>query len=186
MKLNLAGCTEDSITDGPGIRFTIFCQGCPHHCEGCHNPQTWPFETKQEETTKALFEKIKKNPLTSGVTFSGGEPFCQAGAFAELGRLCAGAGYEVACYTGYTLEELLKKAGQEPEVKALLETLDVLVDGPFQQKGRSLDLKFRGSKNQRVLDVPKSLALGGPVLKQDGRWSASEEEIPPVKINYFS
>lgn len=184
MYFNLAGCVEDSITDGPGIRFTVFCQGCPHRCEGCHNPHTWPFETKKEETPEAVFEKIQKNPLTSGVTFSGGEPFCQAAAFAQLGRLCKNAGYEVACYTGYTLETLLKKSSEEPAVKELLQTLDVLVDGPFELAGRSFDLKFCGSKNQRILDVPQSLALGMPVIKRDGRWSAAEEEIPPVKIDY--
>ena len=94
--LNLAGITGDSIVDGPGIRTTIFCQGCPHHCEGCHNPETWEFGCGTEMEEETVLEIIKSNPLCHGVTFSGGEPFSQAEAFARLGRLLKAEGYEVA------------------------------------------------------------------------------------------
>lgn len=184
MKLNVAGLVQDSITDGPGIRFTIFCQGCPHHCEGCHNPETWAFTENKLVDVEKIFEKIKKNPIIKGVTFSGGEPFSQPAAFAQLGHLCKQAGYEVASYTGYTFEALLERSKTEPAVLELLQTLDVLVDGPFLLAEKSLDVLFRGSRNQRILDVPLSLAFGTPTEKKDGRWSTPLEDIPPVRINY--
>ncbi len=165
--LYLAGITEDSIVDGPGIRTTFYAQGCPHHCRGCHNPETWPFEggTAMEESFLAAIPKA--NPLCRGVTFSGGEPFAQAGGFTNLARLLKEAGYEVASYTGYTFEALLRGS---PEQRALLEAVDVLIDGPFILEEKSLELNFRGSRNQRVLNVPKSLAAGKPVPETSKRW----------------
>ena len=165
--LYLAGIQGDSIVDGPGIRTAFFAQGCPHHCPGCHNPETWPFEggTRMEEN--ALVTAVTRNPLCTGVTFSGGEPFAQAEGFAKLARLLKEKGYEVASYTGYTFEQLLE--GTEAQ-KALLAELDVLVDGPFLQEQRTLELAFRGSRNQRILDVPASLAAGRAVEIASGRW----------------
>lgn len=165
--LNLAGITGDSIVDGPGIRTTVFCQGCPHHCPGCHNPETWAFGCGTDMEEETVLEIIRSNPLCHGVTFSGGEPFSQADGFAKLGRLLKAQGYEVASYSGSTFEELLAGTADQ---RALLETLDVLIDGPFLLEQRSLELNFRGSKNQRVLNVPESLKAGKAVLETSGRW----------------
>ena len=165
--LELSGIATDSIVDGPGIRTTVFSQGCPHHCEGCHNPETWTFGCGTKMPVEAVLEIVKANPLCRGVTFSGGEPFAQAKAFARLGGLLKQAGYEVAAYTGYTFEQLLQ--GTEDQ-KSLLRTLDVLIDGPFLIKERSLELSFRGSRNQRILDVPASLEQGSAVCVSAGRW----------------
>ena len=166
--LDLSSIVADSIVDGPGIRATVFCQGCPHHCPGCHNPDTWEFGCGTPMDEEAILEIIKSNPLCKGVTFSGGEPFAQAEGFARLGKMLKAAGYEVAAYSGYTFEQLL--AGT-PAQRALLETIDVLIDGPFLQAEKSLEISFRGSRNQRILDVPKSLAAGAAVSVNPGRWT---------------
>ena len=163
----LAGITEDSIVDGPGIRTTFYGQGCPHHCPGCQNPETWSFEGGTPMEVSRMVEIVKSNPLCHGVTFSGGEPFAQAAAFADLGRRLKEEGYEIASYTGYTIEELLKGS---PEQKDLLSVLDVLVDGRFLLEEKSLELNFRGSRNQRVLNVPESLAAGAAVPETSLRW----------------
>ncbi len=165
--LDLAGIAEDSIVDGPGIRTAVFCQGCPHHCPECQNPETWEFGTGTPMEVEQVFSIIQSNPLCHGVTFSGGEPFAQAQEFARLGKILKDAGYEVASYTGYTFEELLD--GTEAQ-RDLLSVLDVLIDGPFLIKERSLELNFRGSKNQRILNVPESLKAGEAVLETSGRW----------------
>ena len=165
--LDLSGIVSDSIVDGPGIRTTIFCQGCPHHCEGCHNPETWDFGCGTEVPVEDLVDVVKSNPLCRGVTFSGGEPFAQAEGFAKLARLLKVQGYEVASYSGYTFEELL--AGSEAQ-KELLASIDILIDGPFVLAERSLEVPFRGSRNQRILDVPKSLAAGKAVPTTSPRW----------------
>ena len=165
--LNLSGIVSDSIVDGPGIRTCIFCQGCPHHCPGCHNPETWDFGCGTDMEEERLLEIVRSNPLCRGVTFSGGEPFAQAAGFARLARLLKSAGYEVASYTGFTFEELL--AGSEDQ-KKLLESIDVLIDGPFLLSEKSLEVPFRGSRNQRILDVPRSLAAGQAVETTQKRW----------------
>ena len=165
--LDLSGIVNDSFVDGPGIRATIFSQGCPHHCEGCHNPETWEFGCGTKIPVEDILEIIRTNPLCRGVTFSGGEPFAQAEGFAKLGKLLKAAGYEVASYSGYTFEQLL--AGT-PAQRKLLETIDILIDGPYLQEQRSLELNFRGSKNQRILDVPASLAAGKAVITTQPRW----------------
>ena len=171
MVLRTAGFVPESITDGPGIRFVVFCQGCVHHCPGCHNAQTWPFEGGERWEVQQIFEKLRRDPLVRGVTFSGGEPFCQAAAFAELAQILKQHRYEVAAYSGWTFEQLCEKAKTEPETAALLGLLDVLVDGRFEKDQLSLELKFRGSRNQRILDVPASLAAGRAIPKEDGRWN---------------
>ena len=166
--LDLSGIVSDSIVDGPGIRVTVFCQGCPHHCPGCHNPETWEFGrgTPMEEET--ILEIVRSNPLCRGVTFSGGEPFAQAEGYAKLAKLLKAHRYEVASYSGYTFEQLLRGT---PAQKELLANIDVLIDGPFLMEERSLELSFRGSRNQRILDVPKSLAAGQAVPVAPGRWT---------------
>lgn len=171
--INVAGIMEDSIVDGPGLRTAIFAQGCPRRCEGCHNPQSHAFGTGTDWTVDDLFAHIRKNPIVRGVTFSGGEPFSQAAPFAQLGRRLKQAGYEVAAYTGYTFEELLHDGA--PEQKALLETLDILIDGEFILAQRDLDLRFRGSANQRILDVPQSLAAGKGVWCTAQRWVGAQK-----------
>ena len=165
--IRIAGMTRDSIVDGPGIRTTFYVQGCPHHCPGCHNPETWPFEGGREMPPEELFAIVQQNPLCRGVTFSGGDPFAQAGALVPLADMLKGAGYEVASYTGYLYEQL---ADGTEDQKALLSRIDVLIDGPFLLAERSLELNFRGSRNQRVLNVPESLRQGKAVAEMSPRW----------------
>ena len=167
--LQVTGFAGDSIVDGPGLRFTVFFQGCPHHCPGCHNPETWPFEGGTPFTPDQLIQMAKKNPLCRGITLSGGEPFAQAGPeLLEFVRLARAAGYEVASYTGYTFEELYEHG--TPAQKELLTLLDTLIDGPFVQAEMSLELRFRGSRNQRILDLPQCLAQGKAVWETRERW----------------
>ena len=165
--LDLSGIVGDSIVDGPGIRTTIFSQGCPHHCPGCHNPETWDFGCGTQIPVEDIVDIVRSNPLCRGVTFSGGEPFAQAAGFAKLARLLKEKGYEVASYSGYTFEELL--CGSD-EQKELLRAIDILIDGPFLMAEKSLEVPFRGSRNQRILDVKKSLAEGKAVSVTSGRW----------------
>ena len=165
--LDLSGIVSDSIVDGPGIRTTIFCQGCPHRCEGCHNPETWEFGCGTPMAEEDIFAIVRSNPLCRGVTFSGGEPFAQAEGYAKLAKLLKAAGYEVPSYSGYTFEQLLRGT---PGQRELLETIDVLIDGPFILGQKSLEISFRGSRNQRILDVPASLAAGQAVETKSPRW----------------
>ncbi|NLT57559.1 MAG: anaerobic ribonucleoside-triphosphate reductase activating protein [Clostridiales bacterium] len=167
----LAGVVQDSIVDGPGLRLAVFTQGCPHACPGCHNPETHPFEGGTPTTVRELLQKLQDNPLQTGVTLSGGEPFCQAAPLAAFAAACKRRGLEVAAYSGYTFEELLELGRQDPGVPALLQQLDTLIDGRFVQALRSHELRFRGSANQRTVDVPKSLAAGRAVLDTSARWN---------------
>ena len=161
--LNLCGTEPESIVDGPGFRFVVFTQGCPHHCPGCHNPQSHPFEGGYRASVDELFEAIRENPHLAGVTFSGGEPFCQPAPLALLGqRVKRELGKSVMTYTGYTLEQL--QAMEDPAVQALLETTDILVDGRYEQNLRDLTLLFRGSENQRLIDMNATRARGQVVL----------------------
>ncbi len=157
MDIKLAGTVNESIVDGPGIRFTVFVQGCPHRCEGCHNPQTHDFSGGEIADTEKLYEKIISNPLLSGVTFSGGEPFCQAKALAYLGERIKTAGLDIVTYTGFTFEHLKENATPENGYMELLEVTDYLIDGKFELSKKNLLLKFRGSENQRIINVKKSL-----------------------------
>ena len=166
--LELSGIVSDSIVDGPGIRTTVFSQGCPHHCPGCHNPETWEFGCGTPMAEETILQIVRSNPLCRGVTFSGGEPFAQAAAFAKLAKLLKEAGYEVASYTGYTFEQLLKGNSQQ---LALLENIDILIDGPFLMEEKTLELSFRGSRNQRIIHVPESLRQGKAVCITSGRWA---------------
>lgn len=165
--IDLSGIISDSIVDGPGIRTTIFAQGCPHRCPGCHNPETWEFGTGTPLDETRILEIVHSNPLCRGVTFSGGEPFAQPDGFAKLAVLLKAEGYEVASYTGFTFEQLLQ--GNQAQ-RQLLSSIDVLIDGPFLLAERSLELAFRGSRNQRILDVPQSLATGVAVPVTAPRW----------------
>jgi len=139
--------------DGPGIRYVIFVQGCPHHCEGCHNPQTHDFEGGYFVDGEELLRDICANPLLSGVTFSGGEPFCQAAALAALGEAIHEKGLNIITYTGFLYEDLLEKANADEGIRALLSVTDTLIDGPFILAERDLSLSYRGSRNQRIIDL---------------------------------
>ncbi len=159
MELRIAGTVNDSIVDGPGIRFTVFVQGCPHNCKGCHNPQTHDFNGGTVTYTEELLEKIKSNPLLDGVTFSGGEPFCQAEGLASLGKEIKKLGLNIVTYTGYTFEQLYSSREQN-NWNDLLEITDILIDGPFILEQKDWEIKFRGSSNQRYIDCQKSLEQG--------------------------
>ena len=157
--INLYGTVDDSIVDGPGIRFAIFTQGCRHRCPGCHNPEAQPFEGGSPSSTEELMERIEANRLLAGITLTGGEPFDQAAALIELARLTREKGMTVWAYSGYLYEDLL--AGIPNEAAAhLLEQVDVLVDGLFIEAQKSLDLRWRGSANQRIIDVAESKKAG--------------------------
>lgn len=159
MNLRIAGTVNDSIVDGPGIRFTIFTQGCPHHCKGCHNPETHDFNGGKLIDNVTLFNMIKSNPLLDGVTYSGGEPFAQAEALADLGSNIKKIGLSIITYTGYTFEFLYSNQNKNSWGK-LLDVTDFLVDGPFILEEKNWSIKFRGSSNQRYIDCKKSLIRG--------------------------
>lgn len=167
--LRISGLVKESIVDGPGIRYVVFTQGCPHNCEGCHNPQTHDFAGGYDEDTENILAEIKKNPLLSGVTFSGGEPFCQPEALCGLAREIHKIGngkLNIVSYSGYTFEELLRRSNEDSAVADLLAEVDILIDGRFVLAQKSLMLKFRGSANQRIIDVKKSLEAGKAVIKE--------------------
>ena len=164
-RLRIAGVVNDSIVDGPGFRLTVFTQGCPHRCPGCHNPQSHDLAGGRVETVASLVEKLQSNPLLDGLTLSGGEPFLQPRPRACLAIQAHALGLTVWTYTGYTYEELLSGAAGE-EAQLLLAHTDVLVDGRFELDQRTLEAPFRGSANQRLIDVAASQAAGSPVLWQ--------------------
>ena len=150
----MCGIEPESIVDGPGFRFVIFVQGCPHHCHGCHNPESWAFDAGYDISVEEVFEQIKAGEGLRGVTFSGGEPFEQVPALLELAKLVKGAGLTLMSYSGYTLEEL--ESRHDPETDELLSMLDILVDGRYDEKLRNLTLIYCGSENQRVIDMNKT------------------------------
>lgn len=164
--IRLAGVVRESIVDGPGLRFTVFCQGCPHGCEGCHNPATHDFEGGYDCEISKIIAAVDENPLLDGVTFSGGEPMCQPEAFTVLAEELKKRNLNIMVYTGYTYEELLRLAETRPAVGKLLELTDYLVDGRFILAQRDLTLPFRGSTNQRILDMKQTFAAGKPVFAE--------------------
>lgn len=168
MKIRIAGTVNDSIVDGPGLRYVVFVQGCSHRCPGCHNPETWDPYGGKEVDTHDLGQEMAKNPLLSGLTLSGGEPFDQPEASTWLTMHARVQGKNVWCYTGYTWEEIMEK--NSLKWNALLHFIDVLVDGPFIQEQKSLDLDYRGSRNQRLIDVKKSREKGEVVLWTPEKW----------------
>jgi len=151
--LRLAGIIPESIVDGEGIRACIYVQGCPHQCAGCHNPHTHNAGGGEEYSLFDITQKIFPNPLLSGLTFSGGEPFTQAEKLAILAKWAKSNGLNIWCYTGYTYEELLTLSKSNSAIAELLSLVDMLVDGPFIQEQKDLTLAFRGSKNQRIIDL---------------------------------
>ena len=152
-KIRVAGIVEESIVDGPGIRLVVFTQGCKHKCKGCHNPESHSFTGGYLMEIEEILQEIKSNPLLDGLTLSGGEPFEQWEACSELAKEVKKLGLNVVTYTGYTFEEILKNDGFK---KLLLQT-DTLIDGKFEIDEKSLLLQFRGSKNQRIINVKRFL-----------------------------
>lgn len=163
MNIRIAGTVNDSIVDGNGLRYTIFVQGCPHHCKGCHNPQTHSFDGGKEVSISDLFDTITSNTLLDGVTFSGGEPFAQAKPLVELADLVKrNTNLNIVTYTGYTFEEII--TSNNSDWIALLNSTDILIDGEFIEDLKSYELRFRGSSNQRCIDVKQSLLQHKVVL----------------------
>jgi anaerobic ribonucleoside-triphosphate reductase activating protein len=160
--MKVHGIVNDSIVDGPGLRLAIFLQGCPRKCPGCHNPKSQPFDGGTQISVPEIIELYNGNPLLDGVTFSGGEPFSQVIELIPIANHVYTKGGTVWCYTGYTFEELLKMdlEADNDHISELLIRTDILVDGPFIQELRDLNLKFRGSSNQRIIDVQRSIDCG--------------------------
>ena len=160
-EIALAGLEEESIVDGPGLRLVLFTQGCPHACPGCHNPETHPFTGGTVYSLEQIVQLYTENPLLSGVTFSGGEPFLHAHVLSLLAQSIHSLGGSVVTYTGYTYEELLDTIArdQRSDMRTLLDESDLLIDGPYIEAKRDLTLLFRGSSNQRILDRASRLAI---------------------------
>ena len=156
MKIRIADLVNDSIVDGQGIRFTIFTQGCLHNCKGCHNPKTHDLLGGKLVDADKIIDVIKENPLLDGITLSGGEPFLQSEECTYLAKAAHDLGLNVWAYSGFTFEEILNDNNK----KILLENIDILVDGKFEIDKRSIDLDFKGSSNQRIIDVKKSIEKG--------------------------
>ena len=149
MTIRILDILEETMADGPGLRTSIYCAGCAHHCPGCHNPQSWDFGGGHEATVDELLEIIRSDEF-SNVTFTGGDPLYQAEAFTELARrIKEETGKTIWCYTGFTYEEIQK----DPELAQILPYIDVLVDGPFIMEKRDTELLFRGSSNQRIIHL---------------------------------
>lgn len=165
-QLRVAGTVNESIVDGPGIRYVIFTQGCNHNCVGCHNPQTHAFDGGSLIDINDIIKQVKRNPLLDGITFSGGEPFEQADVLSELAREIKALGLNVMTYTGYTIEYINKNKTYHMGWEKLLSLTDILVDGKFEITKKNLLLKFRGSENQRIIDVGRSIKLNSVVEMQ--------------------
>jgi len=156
MKIRLAAPLQgDSIVDGEGLRAVIWTQGCSHNCLGCQNPQTHSFKDGYEEDIDTIKEEISDLVLEDGITFSGGDPMFQAKACKEIAEYAKSRGLNIWCYTGFTFEQLMEMKNKE--IMDFLKFIDVLVDGKFELEKRSLNVMYRGSTNQRIIDVPKSL-----------------------------
>lgn len=163
MNLRIINIVEDTMVDGPGWRCSIYCAGCRHACKGCHNPESWNFTAGQEFSIDEVLARLAEVEEDHNVTFSGGDPMYQAEAFTELARrLVLEQHRTVWCYTGFIWEEVIA----DPVMSKMLPWLDVLVDGPFIEAEKDLNLMFRGSRNQRLIDVQESLRQGKVVLKE--------------------
>ena len=164
--IRIAGVYRESIVDGPGIRFSIFSQGCRHNCEGCHNPETHDFKGGYDCDIDKIVEEILKNPLLDGVTFTGGDPMFQTEGFYLLAKKIKEKRNDlnILIYTGYTYEELLEISKEDEYAEKLLELTDYLIDGRFVLAERDLSLLFRGNSNQRFIDMNKTRKRGAIVL----------------------
>lgn len=168
LQIRLAGeITTDSIVDGEGIRSVIWCQGCIHKCPGCHNPETHDFNAGYLRNVKDVCQEIEKLEFQDGITLSGGDPMCQIEACKYIAKFCQDNGLNVWCYTGYKMEELLKRSLKEHHLKELLENIDVLVDGKFILELKSFNVPFRGSSNQRLINSKQSVLENKIILYKD-------------------
>ena len=165
--LRIAGVVRESIVDGPGIRFVVFCQGCPHLCQGCHNPVTHDFGGGYPCEVEKIVKAIDENPLLDGVTFSGGEPACQPKAFLTLAKKIKERGLNIIMYSGFTLEQLQKMGERDTALKELLTHIDFLIDGRYEESQRDLTLLFRGSKIQRIIDLNESRKTGSVITLEN-------------------
>ncbi len=154
--IRLAGVIKESIVDGPGIRFVIFAQGCPHRCNGCHNPETFDEKGGYISNIANLLSAIDDNPLLKGVTFSGGEPLLQAEAFCIIANHVKNQGMDIVLFSGYTYEQIIEMSKNDDAVEELINLVDILIDGRFEKDKVDLTLTFRGSSNQRIIDVKES------------------------------
>ena len=173
--IRIAGIIRESIVDGPGIRFVVFCQGCKHGCYKCQNPESWDFEGGYDCDISKILDAIDQDPLLDGVTFSGGDPIYQSNAFLELAKEIKKRNLNIMLYTGFTYEELLQMKENDNSLNELLNLVDLLVDGPYIDELRDLTLLFRGSKNQRIIDVKQSLDNNMVVL--DDRYNNIGENL---------
>ncbi|WP_042352036.1 anaerobic ribonucleoside-triphosphate reductase activating protein [Bacillus massiliigorillae] len=166
MKVRVAApLTIDSIVDGPGLRMVLWTQGCPHRCEGCHNPKTHSLDGGFEVTCASIIEQIHSAKLQRGITLSGGDPFLQAKALLPIAIEAKKCGLDIWAYTGYCWEELMNERNPHyQDRQLLLQQIDVLVDGRFIEEKKSHELLFRGSSNQRIIDVKQSLESDAVVL----------------------
>ena len=157
VRMAISDIQVDSIVDGEGIRSVIWFQGCDHKCPYCQNPETWDFNAGVLVDIETMKNKIRELEFQQGVTFSGGDPLYQLDAFIELAKCVHKCNMDVWVYTGFTYEQLMKLAEKDKKYIEALKEIDVLVDGPFVQRLKSFECKFRGSSNQRIIDIPKSL-----------------------------
>jgi len=161
--MRLSGITPESFVDGPGLRYVIFTQGCPHQCPHCQNPETWDMDAGKEFSVRQIVRLIKQQKKTKqGVTFSGGEPFLHARELAEVSFEAHKIGWDAVTYTGFTYEQLT--AEPNDDIQALLSATDILIDGKYIHELRSIELQFRGSSNQRIIDMAKTREEGRIVL----------------------
>ena len=160
-KISILRVVEDTTVDGAGFRTSVYAAGCPNHCPGCHNPESWDINAGTPTSIAEILDIILADPFAD-VTFSGGDPMFQPEGFAELARaIRAASSKSIWCYTGFTFEQILAN----PRQKALLSQIDVLVDGPFIQSLRDESLLFRGSSNQRIINVSRTLESGTIILE---------------------
>jgi anaerobic ribonucleoside-triphosphate reductase activating protein len=164
--IRLSGITKESVVDGLGFRYVLYAQGCPHHCKGCHNPSTHSFEGGELMDVESIVNDIKRYPMLDGITCSGGECFEEAEQFAYIAKQIKAIGLNVWAYTGYTFEEIMQYQNQRKGWSDFIKYIDVLVDGKYQEGDKDLALCFRGSSNQRIIDLQKSLHTGKLSLLQ--------------------
>lgn len=175
-KIRLAADLQsDSIVDGPGLRTVIWTQGCSHNCKGCQNPQTWDFNGGALVPLDMVYEAIDELEYQQGITFSGGDPMFQPYPCTEIAKYCKEKGYNIWVYTGFTYEELMKMSKKDPIYLEFLKYVDVLVDGRFILKQKDLSMLFRGSRNQRLIDIPKTLESNEIVLFDESEYSKSDK-----------
>ncbi|MBU5454689.1 anaerobic ribonucleoside-triphosphate reductase activating protein [Caproiciproducens sp. MSJ-32] len=165
--IRLSGIAYESLVNGPGIRRVFFSQGCKHNCKGCFNPDTHDFNGGEEKDMDELVKDTLSNPMIKGVTFSGGDPFERAEEFSYMAKRFKENNLNIWCYTGYTFEEILENKDKRKGFKELLDNIDVLVDGRFVIEEKANNIKYRGSKNQRIIDVQKSLTENRIVRIED-------------------